>query len=121
MESTPNLSRIVVTADEHLNCDDELVRRVEGVLTGTLDSFSDSVSCVEVHLSDRDSPNPAERDKSCRLRATLLHRKAVAVCHEAATLSEAIHEAAGKLRREVVHLMHAARVAGPGKAGPVTT
>jgi len=93
--------QILVSSDGHVCCDDELIRRLEGVVEGTLDRFGDRITGVDVHLGDLGTHNPVDRDKSCRLEARLGSAQPVRVSHEAGTLTEAIHGAADKLRRAV--------------------
>jgi hypothetical protein len=93
--------QILVTADDSVRCDEELIRRVEGVIRGSLERFGDRIGRVEVRLGDLDCPDPADRDKSCRLEAWVTGLKPVAAGHEAVTLTEAIHAAASKLERSV--------------------
>jgi hypothetical protein len=93
--------QVVVSADDAVRCDEELISRVEGVIQGTLERFGDRIVRVEVHLGDRDSPGPGDRDKSCRMEARVTGLKPVVASHEAVTLTEAIHAAASKLESSV--------------------
>src|SRR5579872_1056299 len=92
--------QILVTTDEGICCDDELVRRVEGVIQGTLERFGSRISQLEVHLTDLNSEKMGEADKGCRMEARLDGLK-LEVSHRAPTLAAAIHDAADKLRRLV--------------------
>jgi hypothetical protein len=93
--------QVLVNGDDHICCDEELIRRIEGVMEGTLARYSDRVFRVEVHLSDLGSAKPGDRDKVCSLEARITGGAAVVAKHEAATLTEAIHDAADKLKRFV--------------------
>jgi hypothetical protein len=93
--------QILVSSDDQACCDEELVQRIEGVMEGTLERFGDRVSRVEVRLSELNSPNPGDRDKSCTLEAKVAGLAPVVASHEAPTLTEAIHGAADKLKRSV--------------------
>jgi predicted nuclease with TOPRIM domain len=95
--------QVVVSADDPVRCDEELIRRVEGVIEGTLERFRDRIARLEVHLGDLDSPKPGERDKSCRMEARVAGLKPVVASHDAVTLTEAIHAAASKLEHSVAH------------------
>jgi hypothetical protein len=99
--------QVLVNCDDHVCCDDELIRRVEGVITGTLERFGDRLFRVEVRLRDLNSDKPGDRDKVCSLEARLAGATRMAgatpliVEHVAPTLTEAIHTAADTLERLV--------------------
>jgi hypothetical protein len=91
--------QLQVNFDDSVPGDGELVRRVEGVLEGALDRFGERICRICVRLRDLNSEQMGLPDKSCRLDARISDLGPVAVIHEAATLTEAIHGAADKLRR----------------------
>jgi ribosome-associated translation inhibitor RaiA len=94
---------VVVHCDEQICRTEELIRRVEGVIAGTLEQFGDRVERVEARLLDLNSAKSGDRDKICSLTAQIGGSGAqVLVTHEASTLTEAIHDAADKLKRLVV-------------------
>ena len=93
--------QVLVTCDDPICCDAELLLRVEGVIAGTLERFDDRVSQVEVRLSDLASERPGDRDKVCSLEARMAGAVSVVAKHAAPTLTEAIHVAAGELGRLV--------------------
>jgi ribosome-associated translation inhibitor RaiA len=78
---------------------------VEGVVEGTLDRFGDRIIRVEVHLNDLNSHKLGYRDKRCLMEAHIAGHEPIAVSHEAATLTEAIHAAADKLKRALDHVL----------------
>jgi hypothetical protein len=104
--------QIRVNCDDHICCDEELIRRVEGVIAGTLEHFGEQVSRVEVWLRDLNSDEPGSRDKVCSLEARVDGTAPVTAGHEAPTLTEAIHAAAGKLERLVSHQLRSLSVTG---------
>ncbi len=77
----------------------DLTARVRGVIEGRLERFEGWITRVEVDLSDLNSQKLGERDKRCIMEARLRGMGPIAVSHEAATLTEAIHAAADKLER----------------------
>jgi len=99
--------QILVNSDERICCDSELISRVEGVVEGTLEGFTERISRVEVGLSDLNNSGVGEPDKCCVMEARLLGLKPLAVSHEAATLAEAIHGAAAQLRRSLAGYLRA--------------
>jgi hypothetical protein len=104
--------QVMVNCDDHVCCDDELIRRVEGVIAGTLEHFGKHVSRVEVWLRDLNSEEPGGRDKVCSLEARITGAEPVNAEHGAPTLAEAIHVAAGKLERLVERQLRAVSVSG---------
>jgi hypothetical protein len=107
--------QVLVNFDDPLCGDEELIRRVEGVIAGTLERFGASIFRVEVRLRDLNSAKPGDRDKVCSLEARVAGAAPVLAEHDAPTLAEAIHVAAGKLERLVgLELRQLARaLAGP--------
>jgi hypothetical protein len=91
--------QIGVHCDDQIWCDNELIRRVEGVIDGALQRFGDRVFRVEVRLSDLNSDKPGDRDKVCSLEARMTGARPVSARHQAPTLAEAIHVAAEELGR----------------------
>jgi len=91
--------QILVNCDDPICCDENLFQRVEGVIAGTLERFGSRISRVEAHLSDVSSLKQGNRDKVCSLEAWIAGAGSVTASHEAATLAEAIHNAADKLER----------------------
>jgi hypothetical protein len=109
--------QVMVNCDDHVCCDDELIRRVEGVVAGTLEHFGEHLSRVEVWLRDLHSEEPGGRDKVCSLEARVAGAAPVNAEHGAPTLAEAIHVATGKLERLVARQLRAISVTGLA-AGP---
>jgi hypothetical protein len=95
------MMQVLVHCDEQIVCSEELIRRVEGVVAGTLERFGARIARVEAQLRDLNSAKPGDRDKLCSLEAKLAGAATVLASHDAVTLTEAIHEAADKLKRLV--------------------
>jgi hypothetical protein len=106
--------QVLVYCDDPVHGDEELIRRVEGVIEGTLERFGDHVFRVEVRLSDLNSDKPGDRDKVCSLEARMAGAAAVTAKHDAPTLTEAIHVAAGMLERLVGQVLRQLTQALPG-------
>jgi hypothetical protein len=90
--------QIRVDVDDHVDSNEELRVRVEGVIEGSLDRFQERISRVDVYLSRL---RQGYRDMCCRMDAHTGGHKPVSVSHEAVTLTEAIHAASAKLVRAV--------------------
>lgn len=93
--------QILVNSDDHICCNEELIQRIEGVIEGMLERFSGQVSRIDVQLSDLNSHQMGDRDKRCVMEARIGGLAPVTASHEAATLTEAIHDAADKLKRSL--------------------
>jgi ribosome-associated translation inhibitor RaiA len=105
--------QIRVDADDHIDSNEELANRVEGVVEGSLERYRDRVVLVRVHLSrlahapgrmhasGRMHHGAGERDMCCRMEAEAGLPNPIVVTHEAMTLTEAIHAASAKLERAV--------------------
>lgn len=97
--------QVLVNSDNHIVAGEDLTARVQGVVEGRLDRFDGRITRVEVHLNDLNSIKLGERDKRCMMEARVGGMRPIAVTHEAATLTEAIHVAADKLERAVEHAL----------------
>ncbi|HEY3786440.1 MAG TPA: HPF/RaiA family ribosome-associated protein [Steroidobacteraceae bacterium] len=107
---------ILINSDDQICCDAELMRRIEGVVEGSLERFAGRITRVEVALSDLNSSQVGDHDKCCVMEARLNGLKPVAVSHEAQTLAEAIHGAADQLRRSLDDYL---RAAAPSEGPPL--
>ncbi len=95
--------QIRVVADEHIDSNDELTLRIEGVIEGSLERYIDRVTLVEVHLSRHAQHSMGGRDLCCLMEAHVGGLRPIAVSHDAFTLTEAIHAASAKLERAIHH------------------
>jgi hypothetical protein len=104
--------QILVHCEDPICCDAELIRRVEGVIAVALERFGEHLSRVEVRLRDLNSEHPGDRNMVCSLEARLAGAPPINAEHEAATLAEAIHAAAGQLERLIGRQVRSASVTG---------
>ena len=93
--------KVSVSSDEYGCFDEELIRRIEGVMEGALERFGDRIAAVEVSLSDPEGMGPVRAGMSCHVEVRLLQAGPVAASHQGSTLAEAIHGAAAKLKRSL--------------------
>ena len=94
--------QVLVNCDDRIGCDEELIRRIEGVLMHALERFGDRVLRIEARLSDPGTMGPGSRDIVCRLEARVAGSASIVVKHAAGTLAQAIHDAAVKLERFLI-------------------
>lgn len=109
--------QVLVNSDHHMAGGADLTERVRGVVQGRLDRLAVRITRVEVHLQDLNSGKLGERDKRCLMEARVGGLKPLAVSHEAATMTEAIHVAADKLERALDRVLGKLEQA-PGRAPP---
>jgi hypothetical protein len=90
---------IQLNTDNHIQGDDKLAAWVQAELGSKLDRFRDTVTRIEVHLSDTNASRGGAADKRCTLEARPAGRQPVSVTHDAATVADSLHGAARMLMR----------------------
>jgi ribosome-associated translation inhibitor RaiA len=94
------LMNIQISTDNHIQGSAELTRRVESVVESALGRFGERITRVEVHLSDENSSQKTHGDAiRCRMEARPASRQPVVVTADAATMDQAIEDAAEKLEK----------------------
>jgi hypothetical protein len=108
--------QVLVNCDDRVYCDEDSIRRIEGVIEGILERFSSRISRVEAFVSDRSDLEPGDRTQICSLEARISGATSVVAKHAAATLAEAIHHAAAQLERFLIQEIRQldAALAAPG-------
>lgn len=91
--------QIQLNTDASVQGDDSMIGWTQRELGERLARHRDSITRVEVHLSDINGSRGGEADKRCLLEARLAGRPPVAVSHEAAKVADAIFGASDKLLR----------------------
>ena len=91
--------QIQVRTDHNIEGHQALIDHVSGVVERALNRVSEHITRVEVHLSDVNGDKSGPSDKRCMMEARLEGRQPVAVTHQAATLDQAVDDAADKLTR----------------------
>jgi ribosome-associated translation inhibitor RaiA len=91
--------QIQVHTDHNIEGHQALIDHVSGVVERALNRVSEHITRVEVHLSDVNGDKSGPNDKRCVMEARLEGRQPVAVTHQAATLDQAVDDAADKLTR----------------------
>lgn len=93
--------QIQLNTDDHVHGTESMAVWVERELKDKLARFNEQVTRVEVHLSDVNASRVSDADKRCKLEARVAGRQAVAVSHDAATVTESFHGATVKLVRAI--------------------
>ena len=92
--------QVQINTDRNIEGHEALTTQVSGVVESALSRFSDSITRVEVHLSDENSDKKGGKDDMrCVMEARLEGRQPVAVTNQAATVDQAVDGAAEKLTR----------------------
>lgn len=93
--------QIQVNTDHHVKGGESLRQHVEDLLNGSLNSFKDQVTRVEVHISDENSHKGGDDDLRCTMEARIRGLQPIAVTHHAANMNSAIDGAADRITRSV--------------------
>ena len=91
--------QVQVNTDKNIQGREDLVTRVQGMVSAALGRYVDRITRVEVHLSDENSVKAGADDKRCVLEARLAGMRPVVASHQAEELPQAIDGALEKLMR----------------------
>lgn len=97
--------KIQVNTDANIPGHAARVAGVSAAVEHALARFADTITRVEVHLSDENSSKKSPNDQRCMLEARLQGRKPVAVTEHAASQDQALHGATDKLVRLLAHTL----------------
>lgn len=89
---------IQLNADNNLDIHAEFGDTLKEMLTNGLSHYSEHITRLEVHLSDKNSGKHAPNDKRCMLEARLEGKQPIAVTAEANTYEQAAKAATDKLK-----------------------
>jgi ribosome-associated translation inhibitor RaiA len=94
--------QIQINTDRHIEGHEALAAQISSIVESSLSRISDSITRVEVHLSDENSAKKGGNDDiRCVMEARLEGRQPSAVTHQAATVDQAVEGAAEKLARMI--------------------
>lgn len=91
----------------HIHTDNNVTGRaafsehVRAVAEAALGRFDDYITRIEVHISDENGDKSSGNDKRCVMEVRLRNRQPIAVTQEAATVDQALHGAAEKLKHRI--------------------
>ncbi len=89
---------IQLNSDNNLVIHEEYRNKLDGLLTAELSRFYDSISRLEVHLSDENGGKIGVNDKRCMLEARKEGKSPIAVIEVGATYDTAISGALDKMK-----------------------
>jgi ribosomal subunit interface protein len=93
--------QIQTNTDNTIELHEPLTRHVESVVKEGLSRFSEHITRVEVHLSETNDHKSSSGDHRCLMEARVEGHPPIAASDHAASLHQAIHGAAEKLKRSV--------------------
>jgi ribosome-associated translation inhibitor RaiA len=107
--------QIQINSDHHISASPEVAARIQGLVRGALERYSDRITRVEVHLNDLNSAKGGSDDKRCLMEARLAGLGPVDVDHAAPTLELAIDGAMEKLERAIEHKLGKIEMTASGR------
>jgi ribosomal subunit interface protein len=93
--------QIQTNTDNTIEGHEPLSRHVESVVKEALSRFSEHITRVEVHLSETNDSKRSSGDHRCLMEARIEGHPPIAASDHAASLHQAIHGAAEKLKRSI--------------------
>jgi ribosomal subunit interface protein len=93
--------QIQTNTDNKIELHEPLTRHVESVVKEALSRFSKQISRVVVHLSDTNDYKSSNGDHRCLMEARIEGHPPIAASDHGASLHQAIHGAAEKLKRSI--------------------
>lgn len=93
--------QIQTNTDRNIAGSEALTAKANAIVEAALARFSDQITRVELHLSDENGARGGAEDKRCMMEARLEGRQPIAVTHHAATVEQALHGAADKLKQSI--------------------
>jgi hypothetical protein len=98
--------QVQINTGHNIAGDEAAAARMRTAVEESLSRVGDSVTRVEVHLSDRDgSAKAGVQEIRCMMEARLEGREPSAVTHSAATVDRAIDGAAAKLAKVIGRIL----------------
>ena len=93
--------QIQTNTDNTVEIHAPLTQHVETVVKDALSLFSDHITRVEVHLSEPHDSKSSSGAHHCMMEARMARHAPIVASANAATLHQAIHSAAEKLKRAI--------------------
>jgi ribosomal subunit interface protein len=107
--------QIQINSDHHISASPELAGRIQELVRGSLERYSDRITRVEVHLNDLNSTKGGENDKRCLMEARVAGLGPIDANHEASSLDLAIDGAMEKLERAIEHKLGKLEMTASGR------
>ena len=107
--------QIQINSDHHISASPELAGRIQELVRGSLERYSDRITRIEVHLNDLNSVKGGGNDKRCLMEARVAGFGPIDANHEAPSLDLAIDGAMEKLERAIEHKLGKIEMTASGR------
>lgn len=107
--------QIQINSDHHISASPALAGRIQELVRGALERYSDRITRVEVHLNDLNSDKGGDDDKRCLMEARIAGVGPIDANHEAGNLEVAIDGAMEKLERAIEHKLGKIEMTASGR------
>lgn len=97
--------KIQVNTGPNTDGREAMIRHAESVVAATLGHLTEHITRVEIHLSDENGEKGGSTDKRCVMEARLEQHQPIAVTQDAASIHQAIDDAADKLKHALDHAL----------------
>jgi ribosome-associated translation inhibitor RaiA len=97
--------KVQIDHDDHVRSNASRAEEIEAMLRSSLGRFGDSITSVQVHLSDENGPRFGLEDKRCLMEARVARREPIVVSHRASSVRQAVGGAASKLERSIDQIL----------------
>jgi ribosome-associated translation inhibitor RaiA len=94
--------QVRIDHDDHIRSSATREEAIEELIFAKLGRFGESITSVQVHLSDENGPRFTPEDKRCLLVARLAGQEPLVVSHHADNVRQAVSGALHKLERAIV-------------------
>jgi ribosome-associated translation inhibitor RaiA len=93
--------KVQIDHDDHIRSSSARGEEIEAIVERSLSRFGESVTSVQVHLSDENGPRFGLEDKRCLIEARVARREPIVVSHRASSVRQAVSGATSKLERSI--------------------
>ena len=93
--------KVQIDHDDHIRSNAARGEEIEALVQSSLGRFGETVTSVQVHLSDENGPRFGLEDKRCLMEARVARREPIVVSHRASSVRQAVSGAASKLERSI--------------------
>jgi len=101
--------KVRIAHDDHIRPSQPRAEEIEALISSQLSRFGESITSVQVHLSDENGPRFTPDDKRCLIEARLAGREPIVVSQHADTVRRAVALSLGRLERAIDHALGRSR------------
>jgi hypothetical protein len=101
--------KVQIDHDDHIRSSAARSEEIETLVQDSLGRFGESITSVQIHLTDENGPRFGQEDKRCLMEARVARREPIVVSHRANSVRLAVSGAATKLERSIGQALGRAR------------